>query len=110
MPLSPSVFERLGSSSDRVKSSERGGSNEKANQSPSVFERLGSQASSSSPRHSGKSAQSEHSAPVATQVSSHSASSVAAQRPHSSGAKSENDGDKSLKEGLMVNSNPSNQL
>lgn len=104
---SPFVFERLGNLGDGALSAERRGSNEKTKHSPLVFERLGSQGSSSSTHNLLKSGHSEHSAGVAAQVSNHSASSVAANRPNSSGTKCGNESDTNFKEGLMGNSNPS---
>lgn len=104
---SPSVFERLGNNVEGVKNMERRGSNEKSRHSPSVFERLGSQGSSSSTQFPAKSDNSDHSAHMAAQLSNHSASSVAAHCPHSSGTLPGNGSDKIMKEGLMVNSNPS---
>jgi len=104
----PSVFERLGSSNEKARESGHRNSNDRAHHSPSVFERLGSQASSSSSICKENSVHQDHSAHVAAQLSNHSASSVAANRSHSSGILPENDSNKNLKEGLMVNSNPSN--
>ncbi|KAG7572302.1 Endonuclease/exonuclease/phosphatase superfamily [Arabidopsis suecica] len=91
---SPSVFERLGSSNERSKDAEQRYSNEKGyhSHSPSVFERLGSQGSSSSSIMKEKTESSNHSGHVAAQLSSHSASSVAANRPHSSGVTPESGG------------------
>ncbi|CAL9232334.1 unnamed protein product [Arabidopsis halleri] len=66
--------QRASSSGEKANNKERVGSGEKLHHSPSVFERLGNNG------------QSDHSAHVAAQFSNHSASSVAANCPHSSGA------------------------
>lgn len=74
---SASLFERLGSSGEKIQGQERGSSCEKSKHSPSVFERLGTLSSSSSPQIHEKQSQSNHSALGVAQGSSHSAASAA---------------------------------
>jgi len=73
-----------------------------------MYERLDSQDSSSSTQIQSKSVHSRHYALVAASFSNHYASMMAANRPSSYGAAPGNDSEINLKEGLMVNSNPSN--
>lgn len=117
---SPSVFERLGSSGERQKNKRRVGDEvEKENlgQTPLVFERLRSQSSRVDSRSPKGSCCSDHSAEMAAQGSSHSVSMTTNQDNHSAKIAEKHqvqvvgegisDRGCSLKEGLIINSNPS---
>lgn len=106
---SPSVFERLESSEDTTMCKKKQGSSGEKKQSPSVFERLGSQASCSTPKSISQSDNSIHSAHVAAPFLDFSVPVTAQNRVHS-GQKAGSDKGKNLKEGLMLNSNPSKTI
>lgn len=107
---SPSVFQRLGHSGDKANSGERAENMSKGKQSPSVFDRLGSQSSGSGSKSRELANQSSHSASVAAQCSNQSATSVAVHHRNSSDPQSDGVSGFLLKEGFMINSNPSSQL